>query len=277
MLWILTTLSLLAFAANSLLCRLALASDQIDPVSFTILRLLSGMLMLIPISRKLHESPTSKPWKNAALSGAALFCYALAFSLGYVSVTAGAGTLILVGAVQVTMLGWALIQGDKISPVKWVGSLISMAGLVYLVFPGISAPDPLGAGLMILSGTAWGIYSIRGRGAVSPIAMTSRNFICTAPLLLLLLIPTFQSLEISARGAIIAICSGAFTSGLGYVIWYRALRHLSTSTAAMVQLLIPVMAAFGGILFLGEVLSTRLITASSLILGGVAMGLINRR
>lgn len=268
----LTALSLIAFAANSLLARLALADGSIDPVSFTSIRLFSGMLMLIPIAWKLQEPATSKPWKNAALSGVALFGYALAFSLGYVSITAGAGTLILVGAVQVTMLGWALVQGEKISPMKWLGSLISMAGLVYLVSPGISAPNPMGAGLMILSGTAWSIYSIRGRGAVSPISMTARNFICTAPLLLLMLIPCFQSLEITGKGAAIAVCSGAFTSGLGYVVWYRALRHLSTSTASIVQLLIPVMAAFGGILFLEEVLTFRLSAASALILGGVALG-----
>lgn len=273
----LTALSLIAFAANSLLARLALADGSIDPVSFTTLRLLSGMLMLIPIARKFHEPPPSNPWKNASISGLALFGYALAFSLGYVSISAGTGTLILVGAVQITMLGWALIRGEKISRLKWVGSLISMAGLIYLVSPGLTAPDPLGAGLMLLSGTAWGIYSIRGRGATAPISMTARNFICASLPALLIGALLFQTLELSPKGAFIAIGSGAITSGLGYVVWYRALRHLSTPSASIVQLIIPVLAATGGILFLKEDMSMRLFLASALILGGVAIGLRTSR
>lgn len=273
MTFFLTALSLIAFATNSLLARLALADGAVDPVSFTMLRLLNGMLMLIPISRRLHEPPTSNPWKNASLSGVVLFGYALTFSVGYVSISAGTGTLILVGAVQITMLGWALFKGENIKPMKWIGSLISIAGLIYLVSPGLAAPDPLGAGLMLLSGTAWGIYSIRGRGATAPIAMTARNFICaTGPALLTGAI-LFQSLELSPRGALIAIGSGAITSGLGYVVWYRALRHLSTTSASIVQLIIPVLAATGGILFLKEELHLRLMLASALILGGVAIGL----
>lgn len=273
MLWFLTTLSLLAFAANSLLCRLALATDQIDLFSFTALRLLSGMLILIPASRLVQEVSPSKPWNNAWVSGATLFVYALTSSLGYVTLGAGTGTLALAGAIQISMFGWALIRKEPISRAKWIGSAVSLGGLIVLVSPGLSAPDPAGAAFMILSGVAWGIYSIRGRGATAPVLMTARNFTCTVPLILLVLLVRLQPLEISPRGAWIAICSGALTSGLGYVIWYHALRKLSTTTAAIVQLLIPVIAAFGGILFLNEVLNGRLIVSSALILGGVWMGL----
>lgn len=269
----LTALSLLAFAANSLLCRLALADELIAPVAFTALRLISGMLILIPISRMLHEPALSNPWKNAAGSGLALFGYALAFSLGYVSISAGTGTLILVGAVQITMLGWAFFRGETINPAKWIGALISMAGLVYLVSPGLTAPDPLGAALMLLSGTAWGIYSIRGRGAAAPISMTTRNFIVASGPALLLGAGMLPMLELSPRGALIAIGSGAVTSGLGYVVWYRALRNLTTASASLVQLLIPVLAAAGGVLLLNEALHLRLILSGALILGGVAVGL----
>jgi drug/metabolite transporter (DMT)-like permease len=277
MTWILTAIALIAFAANSLLCRLALADEWIDPIAFTALRLIGGMLILIPVARSFHETPTSNPWKNARFSGLALFVYALTFSLGYVSIGAGIGTLILVGAVQITMLGWALIRKEQIHAVKWIGSLISLSGLIYLVSPGLSAPDPVGAALMLVAGMAWGIYSVRGRGATAPILMTTRNFICSVPPVLITVLIGFQSLELSPQGAVVAICSGAITSGLGYVVWYRALRHLSTSTASILQLLVPVLAALGGILFLNEQLSLRLTVASALILGGVALGLFRRR
>lgn len=269
----LTILSLIAFAANSLLCRLALAHDEIDPVSFTLLRLVSGMLILFPVAGMIREPEPSKGWKNAAFSGIALFSYAIAFSLGYVSVGSGIGTLLLVGAVQLSMFGWAMISKETITKEKWMGAVVSIGGLVYLVSPGITAPDPQGAVLMILAGLAWGIYSIRGRGAVAPILMTSRNFTCAVPIIGITTAIYFQTLGISPRGATIAILSGAVTSGLGYVLWYRALQHLSTSTASIVQLLIPILAALGGILFLDEELSLRLIISTTLILGGVLFGL----
>jgi len=272
---LLTILSLIAFAANSLLCRLALATDAIDPISFTLLRLLSGMLILLPIASNIQEPTPSRHWKNAAFSGIALFAYALAFSLGYVSIGSGMGTLLLVGAVQIAMFGWAMIRKDPISPLKWIGTAVSFSGLIYLVSPGLSAPDPKGALLMMISGIAWGIYSIRGRGAKAPILMTSRNFTCAVPIIGIITIASlfFQTLDISPRGALIAILSGAVTSGLGYVLWYRALRHLTTTTASTAQLLIPILAAFGGIVFLDEELTMRLMISSALILGGVLVGI----
>jgi drug/metabolite transporter (DMT)-like permease len=273
----LTILSLIAFAANSLLARLALADGAIDPLSFTAIRLLGGVLVLVPISRILfHENQQAKQ-KHAWISGLALFGYALAFSLGYLTVSAGTGTLILVGAVQFSMLGWALFRGEKICLLKWAGMLIALAGLVYLLSPGMAAPEPVGAALMLVSGTAWGIYSIRGRGAKFPIVMTATNFTYASVFVVFVVAIGFQALEISARGAWIALLSGGITSGLGYVVWYRALRHLSMTTASMVQLLIPVLAALGGILFLGEHLTQRLLIASALILGGVGLSFIKRR
>ncbi|MDZ8119215.1 DMT family transporter [Pontiella agarivorans] len=269
---LLTMLALLAFAANSILCRLALAADTIDPVSFTLLRLLSGMLILLPIASATREPAPSKGWKNAVLSGSALFIYALAFSLGYVTIASGIGTLILVGAVQFSMFAWAVIQKDPISRSKWIGAGISFAGLIVLVSPGLTAPDLKGATLMSAAGIAWGLYSIRGRGARSPVLMTARNFTCAVPIIGITAALFFQSLEISPRGAIIAVLSGSLTSGLAYVIWYRALRHLSTVTASMVQLLIPVLAAAGGVVFLDEPLTARLLISSALILGGVGLG-----
>ncbi len=273
----LTALSLIAFAANSLLCRLALGDGSIDPASFTTLRLVSGMLVLLPVSKMMHEHHSANQKRNAWKSGLALFAYAGAFSLGYVTITASMGTLILVGAVQVTMLGWALIRGEKLNPLRWVGSIVSMGGLVYLVLPGVSAPDPAGAILMLISGTAWGVYSIRGRGAPAPISMTAGNFLWAAPIALLLSLLFRSSAHLETNGILVAICSGSITSALGYIIWYRALRHLSTSAASIVQLLIPILTAFGGILFLNETISMRLILASSLILGGVAMGFFHRK
>ena len=274
---LLTAISLIAFAANSLLCRMALGNGLIDPVSFTMLRLVSGMLILIPVSKLLSEPSSTNKQGAAWVSGLALFCYAGAFSLGYVTITASMGTLILVGAVQITMLGWALVRGEKLGALRWLGSAISMGGLVYLVLPGVSAPDPIGALLMLISGTAWGVYSIRGRGAPSPISMTAKNFLWATPIAFLASLMFHSSVHLETRGILLAVCSGSVTSALGYIIWYRALRHLSTSAASIVQLLIPVLTAFGGVLFLSEVITTRLLIASALILGGVAMGFFKPR
>ena len=275
--FLLTAISLIAFAANSLLCRMALGTNLIDPISFTTLRLVSGALALILISRIRRGAVGPVKAKGSWPSALALFAYACAFSLGYVSITAGMGTLILVGAVQITMLGWAIVTGEKLSRIRWLGSAISMGGLIYLILPGISAPDPVGALLMFVSGSAWGVYTIRGKGASAPIAMTTANFRWAAPLAILLSIICSATRHLEPSGILLAVLSGSITSALGYIIWYKALRHLTTSQASIVQLLIPVLTAFGGIVFLSEHISGRLLVGSALILGGVAMGIMKKR
>ncbi len=280
LIFVLTLFTLIAFAANSLLCRMALGGALIDPVSFTTLRLLSGALILIPIARFRAGPIKTIPKKRIAASALALFVYAAAFSLAYVTLDTGVGALILFGAVQATMIGSGLISGERPHPLQWLGLSLALGGLIFLVFPGLTAPDPLGALLMVVSGIAWGIYSVRGRKAYAPVAATAANFTGTLPLALLAIIiafPFIQIDQIHAGGILLAVISGSVTSGLGYVLWYKALKGLSTTLAAIVQLLVPVIAAFGGVLLLAEVVSARLIVASILILGGVAMAVIRKQ
>lgn len=275
---ILTAFTLIAFATNSLLCRMALGDGLIDPMSFTTVRLVSGALALILISRLVDESKTQqKKTKGSWGSGLALFVYAAAFSLAYISLSTGMGALILFGSVQVTMIGAALKSGEKLGPVQWLGSAAAIGGLVYLVLPGIKAPDPLGALLMCASGVAWGVYSIRGRGVLAPIAMTAGNFTRAAPMAILASVVALHFIDLQSKGIILALISGIVTSGLGYVLWYKALRSLTITQASLVQLTVPVIAAFGGVAFLSEQLSTRLIAASVLILGGVTIAILKSR
>ncbi len=268
---ILTILTLVAFAANSLLCRMALGGELIDPVSFTTIRLLSGALVLLPLSRAVGAPTPSPRSASSWASGLALFTYALAFSLAYVSLDTGMGALLLFGAVQVTMIGAALRAGERPHAAEWLGLAAAMAGLVYLISPGISAPPPGGALLMTVAGIAWGVYSLRGRRAGAPMAATSGNFARSVPFAIATSLVTLSLVRIQPAGAVLALVSGAVTSGLGYVIWYRALRGLTATTAAIVQLLVPVLAALGGVVFLTERITHRLVIASVLILGGVAV------
>ena len=269
---LLTALTLVAFAANSLLCRMALGGALIDPVSFTTLRLASGALALALLTLR-RRGARAGSWP----SGLALFAYAIAFSLAYVSLPTGTGALILFGAVQITMIGAALWAGERLTPAQWGGGLAAMGGLVYLVLPGIAAPDPLGAALMASSGIAWGVYSVRGRGAASPVAMTAGNFVRAAPLALLASVTAIRAMHLEPRGVLLAVTSGVVTSGLGYVLWYRALRGLSTTQAALVQLTVPIIAAFAGVVLLSEVVSARLVLSSALVLGGVMVAVLGRR
>lgn len=273
---ILTAFTLVAFAANSLLCRMALGGELIDPVSFTTLRLVSGAIILVPISRLAAESPTTAQKKGAWGSGMALFVYAIAFSLAYISLDTGMGALILFGAVQATMIGAGLKSGERPHPLQWLGLITALGGLVYLVFPGITAPNPLGALLMLISGIAWGVYSVRGKGVAAPVLSTTANFVRAAPLAVIASLGAFTLFHIEQTGIVLAVLSGTITSGLGYVLWYKAIRGLTTTRAAIVQLLVPVLAAFGGVVFLAERVSARLAIASALILGGVAMAVLTR-
>ena len=274
---ILTAFTLVAFAANSLLCRMALGGHLIDPVSFTTIRLVSGTLALIPLARLVGDSKMPQKSMGSWGSGCALFTYAAAFSLAYVTLSTGMGALILFGSVQVTMIGAALKSGEKLGPAQWVGLASAICGLTYLVLPGISAPDPLGALLMCVSGIAWGVYSIRGKGVSAPGAMTAGNFTRSAPMAIIASAVAFSSVHLESFGILFALVSGVVTSGLGYILWYKALRSLTTTQASAVQLLVPVMAAFGGVAFLSEQTSVRLIAASALILGGVALAVIKRK
>jgi drug/metabolite transporter (DMT)-like permease len=263
-----TAAAMLAFAANSLLCRLALAGGGIDPASFGAVRVVSGAVALALIVRlRAGSMPAGGDWLSAAM----LFAYVAFFSFAYVSLPAGTGALILFGAVQLTMFGWALRGGERFTQPAWCGLALAAAGLVYLVLPGVSAPPLLGAALMALAGAAWGVYSLRGRGAADPLRATAGNFLRAAPLALVLWLPFMGVAHADASGIGLAVVSGALTSGVGYAIWYTALRALTAMRAATVQLSVPVMTAFGAVLWLGEPVTLRLVLASLAILGGIAL------
>lgn len=266
---VLTLFTLVAFAGNSVLCRMALKDGAIDPLGFTGLRLLSGALVLIPVLRT-----GVRPW--SAKSGLALVGYAIAFSLAYVSLEAGTGALILFGCVQFTMVGAGLRAGERPGPWAWGGIATAMAGLVVLVLPGVSAPDPGGAALMALAGVGWGVYSLLGRGVPSPVRATACNFVLAAPVGLVVLAVSWfgDRAQWSPEGVLLALASGAITSGLGYVIWYAALRGHTATSAAVVQLAVPLVAALTGVLLLEEPTSARLFGASALTLGGVAVAIL---
>jgi drug/metabolite transporter (DMT)-like permease len=206
-----------------------------------------------------------------------LFLYAIAFSFAYLSLSAGTGALILFGTVQVTMILVALRTGERPQPVEWLGLLLALGGLVYLVLPRLDAPSPLSSALMTLAGTAWGIYSLRGRGSRSPLAETTGNFIRAVPFILVVLIVSLNGVHLTPTGILLAMLSGAVASGVGYVIWYAALARLTATRAAIVQLSVPVLAAWGGVAFLAEEISLRLILAAVLILGGIALAIAGRR
>jgi len=285
-----TFAALIAFAANSILCRMALADGDMDAFSFSLLRLASGALFLpllvYLVNHNTHKPTTQKKQKKCYgnwLSALMLMLYVEAFSLAYLSLSAATGALLLFAAVQFTMLGGALHQGKKPSLAEWLGVLLAMAGLGYLLLPGLDAPPLTGAILMLISGIAWGAYSLRGGGA-NPLEHTSGNFgrafILSLPLLLVFLLPSdswgelpFTGFHMNTQGLLLAICSGALASGLGYALWYSALQILRTSQAAVVQLSVPVITAFAGVLLLQEPITERLIVASALILGGIFIAL----
>ena len=274
----LTAVAMLAFAANSLLCRLALQQDRIDPASFGAVRLLAGALVLAVVMRARRQPVTgSGNWRSAGL----LFAYVALFSFAYVSLPAGTGALILFGAVQLTMLGAGLLAGERFAPAGWLGLALASAGLaVLLLLPGAAAPSLFGAALMAGAGVAWGGYSLRGRGGGSgggdPLAATAASFVRAAPMGVLLALLFVRRAHADVGGVALAIASGALTSGLGYVVWYAALRRLSALRAAVVQLSVPLIAAVGGVLLLGEAFTLRLGVSALAILGGVALVLSSR-
>ncbi len=271
---LLTALALVAFAGNSILCRMALGSRLIDPAGFTAVRLGSGAatLWLLIAVRSGGLPRIEGHWASAA----ALFTYAGAFSLAYVSLDAGTGALMLFGAVQLTMILAGLRAGERPRPAEWIGLALALAGLLVLVRPGLTAPEPRGAVLMAAAGIAWGIYSLRGRGSREPLRNTAGNFVLAAPAAALLVPLAGGTAPWSAGGVGLAVASGALASGAGYAIWYAALPALTATRAALVQLLVPVLAAAGGVALLSEAIPLRLPVAAALVLGGVALAVTAR-
>jgi drug/metabolite transporter (DMT)-like permease len=277
-------LALVAFAANSVLCRVALHQGAIDPATFTSVRVVSGaaaLLLVMSCTRGSQAGGGAVPGRTdrgstSLLTPAILFLYAVPFSFAYTRLSAGTGALILFGAVQVTMLGSAAWSGETLRATQWVGVLTALAGLVILVLPGLTAP-PLGAAaLMAIAGLFWGVYTLRGRGLTNPLVHTTMNFVWAVPLVLIVSVLTMQQFHASPRGAILATVSGAVTSGLGYVAWYSALRRLTATRAAVLQLSVPVLAAAGGVAFVMEPVSLRLAASALLVLGGIALTLTRR-
>jgi drug/metabolite transporter (DMT)-like permease len=265
---LLTVLAMLAFAGNSLLCRVALKDTDIDPASFTTVRLASGALVLwLIVHWRGGRAPSGGSWPSAI----ALFIYAASFSYAYIGLTAATGALLLFGAVQVTMISYGLWTGERLTVRQTLGLLLALAGLVGLLLPGLSSPPLHLSLLMLLAGAAWGVYSLRGAGAGEPTAVTGGNFVRATALALGLSVATLSWMRVDPEGFWYAAASGALASGLGYAIWYTALRGLRATTAATVQLSVPVIAAAGGILFLGEPVAARLLVASLAVLGGIAL------
>jgi drug/metabolite transporter (DMT)-like permease len=271
---LLTIAALVGFAANSLLCRAALGGRAIDAASFTTVRLLSGALFLVLLSLGRGERVS---WRDgSALNAVILFVYALAFSYAYLSLGASTGALLLFAAVQATMIARGLREGERPHLLEWTGLAMALAGLVYLLSPGLQAPPALGSALMLAAGVAWGLYSLQGRKSGDPLAATRGNFARAAPAALLVSLATWPTRHVSAAGLSLAALSGAAASGLGYVFWYAALPRLTAVRAALVQLSVPVLAALGAVLFLSESLSWRFALASAVVLGGVALAVRGR-
>lgn len=270
---LLTFLALLAFAGNSLLCRAALAHTSIDAASFTTLRLVSGALVLsLLVVMRSGRLQGQGSW----LSALALFVYAAGFSFAYLKLNTGVGALILFGAVQSGMIGCALWQGERFSGRQWAGLLLACAGLTGLLLPGASAPSVAGAVLMLVAGFAWAVYSLRGKGAANPLQISAGNFMRTVPMTLLLSVLLMSGMSVDSYGVLYALLSGALTSGVGYAIWYSVLPLLKATTAATVQLTVPLLAAVAGIVVLSEPLTLRLVLASVAILGGIALVVLKK-
>jgi drug/metabolite transporter (DMT)-like permease len=297
-LMILVCLSMLAFAGNSLLCRMALKNTSIDAATFTTVRMLSGACMLWLVVRLQSgagwaglfiRSDAAGTTRAASavrggdwLSACALFAYAACFSYAYVSMSAATGALLLFGSVQASMMGYAIAKGERLSKLQMLGFALALAGLVVLMLPGLVAPSLVSALLMVSAGLAWSVYTLQGKrahsqGAASPSQVTAGNFMRTVPLALLLNALMWPGLSWDATGLALAAVSGALASGLGYALWYQALPALKATQAATAQLSVPVIAALGGVLLLGESLTLTMLLASGAILGGIALLILDKR
>jgi drug/metabolite transporter (DMT)-like permease len=271
----LTMLALVAFASNSLLTRLALGTRQLDAASFTAIRLVSGAIVLAAIV--VAQTRSSRALFGGGFAGPlALFAYAAPFSFAYLRIGAAVGALVLFGVVQLTMIGYGIARGERPTPVVWVGLALAAGGLIALTVPAVARPDPIGVLLMAVAGIAWGVYSLLGRGTADPLAANARSFLWSMPLVMLLAAFPRGQVVATPRGVVLALISGAVTSGMGYAIWYRALPGLTVTQAAVAQLSVPVIAALGAAALLGESIGARLIVSALAVLGGVAIVLSAR-
>jgi drug/metabolite transporter (DMT)-like permease len=279
-----TLIALTAFAANSIFCRLALGDESIDPAGFTIIRLLSGaitlvcLLMITNVLKKPSAQHADRKLKITAtqMSGSwiaaiALLIYAIAFSYAYVLLDTGTGALILFACVQVSLIIFAILKGQQLNLREWVGLCMAFIGFVYLVFPALSKPSEDGLILMVIAGIAWSIYTIKGKESTQPLADTAWNFVRTLPFLGLLTAVVIDDMHLSIEGVVYAILSGAIASGLGYSVWYLALRKLTATSAAVVQLLVPILAAIGGVIWVQEPITLRMLVSGLIILGGILL------
>ncbi len=270
----LTSLAMVAFAGNSLLCRIALKDTSIDAASFTAIRLISGAVVLwLIVKMRSGTFAGGGNWSSAF----ALFAYAAGFSFAYVSLSAATGALLLFGAVQTTMIGYGIYAGERLRTLQIIGLFLALAGLVVLLLPGLTAPPLVGSVLMLGAGVAWGIYSLRGKAAGDPIRVTAGNFLRAVPIAVVLSLIMLSGSSLDAAGFWYAASSGALASGIGYVIWYTVLPALKATSAATVQLSVPVIAAAGGVVMLGESISFRFVLASIAILGGIALVILEKK
>ncbi|WP_298449981.1 DMT family transporter [uncultured Marinobacter sp.] len=271
---VLTSLAMVAFAGNSLLCRAALRDTSIDAASFTTIRLVSGAVVLWLIVRMRHSSPAGAGnWTSAF----ALFVYAAGFSFAYTGLSAATGALLLFGAVQATMIGYGIWGGERLHKPQLIGLSLAFGGLIGLMLPGLSAPPLYGSVLMLVSGIAWGIYSLRGKGGGDPTRVTTGNFLRAVPITIAMSVLMLSGASLDTDGFWYAVSSGALASGVGYAIWYTALPGLKATNAATIQLSVPIVAALGGVIILGEPVTLRLVLASVAILGGIALVIMKRQ
>lgn len=288
--FVLTILSLIAFAANSVLCRIALGQQHIDPAGFTIIRLFSGCVVLyfiysfhkyyvkpdVGIEERLKSEYLTSS-KGSWLGSILLFSYALCFSYAYIYLDTGVGALILFGSVQICMILSALFMKQKLLLSEWIGLALACSGFIYLIYPELTKPSLTGFVLMMLSGISWAGYTLIGKRSKAPLIDTCYNFFRTIPLVLITLLFTLSQIEYSPEGVLLAVLSGAIMSGIGYAIWYSALTGLTTTKAAVVQLLVPVIATIGGVIFMNEVMTTRLQIATIMVLGGIALVILSKQ
>jgi drug/metabolite transporter (DMT)-like permease len=281
---LLTSLALIAFASKSLLTRLALGAGAMDAATFTTVRLVAGASVLAAIVRAQgHRPASSGPGRGGGGVGGrglvgplALFAYAAPFTFAYLRIGAATGALILFGAVQITMIGAGIAAGERPRLRSWIGIAAAAAGLAWLMLPALRRPDPIGSALMVVAGCAWGVYSLAGKKATNALAANARSFAWAVPLAVALNLLAMSSVKVSARGLVLAAISGGVTSGVGYAIWYRALRGLTATQAGILQLSVPVIAAIGAVAVLGESVGPRLATAGAAVIGGLGLVLSDR-